>query len=841
MLRNKLAPLSIAVSTALMVGATPVLAKTDAQFEKDTLLVKYKDNTSAADRANAIKAIRASMTDKNGDGIDDKFRHLLQGKLAKLTLEKGSDVERAAKKLSLHPAIEYAEPNYLLHTVGTPDDASFSSLWGMNNTGQTGGTADADIDAPEAWDISTGSDTVIIGVIDTGVDYTHPDLVNNMWVNPGEIAGNGVDDDGNGVVDDVYGFNAYNDSGDPMDGNGHGTHVAGTIGAEGNNAEGVAGVNWDVSIIGCAFLSPSGSGSTADAIECINYFTDLKVNRGIDVRATNNSWGGGGFSQALKDAIEAGGAEEILFVAAAGNGQPGVDIDQSPSYPAAYDSDAILAVASTDHNDQLSGFSHYGAVAVDVGAPGSDILSTVPGGGYSSFSGTSMASPHVAGAAGLAWAVNPSLTIAEMKALLMNTGDAIAALDGYTVSGKRLNLKTLLDESDPAPGFRFAVTPQRQQVIAGSPASYDFSLGAVGGWSGTADLAVTSVPALPGASLSAATAMDGDSFVLTAATAADTQWGEYVLTVTGTEGNISYSKSVKLDVLPQGLMDYPFTNTDAAPIEDNQTTISSIEVADDITVFGVTANVDISHTWIGDLTVSLVSPNGTEAVMHNRTGGSADDLVATYTLDNFNGELGMGTWSLKVSDGAGGDTGTLNSWGLVITALGDGTGPGPVAPVAGFEYAITDFTVDFANTSSDADGDIVSYAWDFGDGSTSTEMSPSYTYAATGIYSVSLTVTDAENNSDTVAMDVEVTGPSDITASYSRAYKSRRGSAMVDLRWDGASGDTVSIYRDGVMVTETNNDGRHRDRFRTDATSVEYQVCSAGGSVCSVPMTVSFN
>ena len=206
----------------------------------------------------------------------------------------------------------------------------------MNNTGQSGGVADADIDAPEAWDISTGSHDVIIGVIDTGVDHTHPDLMANIWSNPGEIAGDGIDNDGNGFIDDMHGINAITSVGDPMDDQGHGSHVSGTIDAAGNNGIGVVGINHNVSIIGCKFLSASGSGSLFDALTCIDYFVDLK-NNGINVRATNNSWGGGRFSQALSDAITSSEEANILFVAAAGN--DAYDNDAQASYPSGYPQD----------------------------------------------------------------------------------------------------------------------------------------------------------------------------------------------------------------------------------------------------------------------------------------------------------------------------------------------------------------------------------------------------------------------------------------------------------------------------------------------------------------------
>ena len=334
-------------------------------------------------------------------------------------------------------------------TLLTSNDPRYGDLYGLHNTGQSGGTTDADINAPEAWQVSTGSRDLIVGVVDTGIDYTHPDLAANMWVNPGEIAGNGIDDDANGFVDDVHGYDFANDDGDPFDDNGHGTHCAGTIGGVGNNGVGVVGVNWEVSLMGLKFLDANGSGSTSDAIQAVNYATMMKNQYGQNVRVTSNSWGGGGSSSAMRQAIESGAEAEIVFIAAAGN--DGMNNDTNPQYPASYISDAVISVAATDRNDALANFSNYGATSVDIAAPGVGIVSTTPGNSYASFSGTSMATPHVAGAAALALAVDPTLTVSQLRSGLLGTVDAVAGLAGKTVTGGRLNVGRLVESlsSDP--------------------------------------------------------------------------------------------------------------------------------------------------------------------------------------------------------------------------------------------------------------------------------------------------------------------------------------------------------------------------------------------------------
>ena len=362
--------------------------------------------------------------------IQKVYRNILNGQLTKMRL-----TEEQAEVIMDRDDVEYVEEDEMVHIVLTPNDEFYSSLWGMTM-----------ISMPEAWDISTGSNDVIIAVTDTGINYSHPDLAANVWTNPGEIAGNGIDDDGNGYIDDVHGINSITGSGDPFDDHSHGSHCSGTIGGVGNNSIGVVGVNWNVKIIGCKFLNAGGSGYNSDAVECLDYFQWLK-DHGTNVMISSNSWGGGSFMTALHDAIC---NLDALFVAAAGNS--GMDTDVTPFFPSSYDCANLLSVAATDSSDAKASFSNYGLTSVDMGAPGVNILSTVLNEGYASYSGTSMATPHVAGAAALLLS-KANHSVADLKYLLMEYGDPNEALAGKTVSGKRLNVFSSLGGEEPPPPF----------------------------------------------------------------------------------------------------------------------------------------------------------------------------------------------------------------------------------------------------------------------------------------------------------------------------------------------------------------------------------------------------
>jgi thermitase len=374
-------------------------------------------------------------------------QYLLLKSNAKSTNALVSDLEKLAE-------VQFAEPNYLYHISGfessAPTDPHFSKLWGLRNTGsnepdRNGGTSStpgimgADLSAERAWAITRGSRKIVVAVIDTGIDYNHPDLKSNIWVNEKEIAGNNIDDDGNGYIDDLYGWNAQLDNGNPMDGNAHGTHCAGTIGAEHNNGLGIAGVMGEVRLMAVKFLSDEGSGSLVDAVEAIDYATKMNVD------VMSNSWGGGGYSQALFDSISAAKDKGIVFVAAAGNDTN--NNDSRPSYPASYQIDNVISVASHTAQDVLSSFSNFGRRSVHVAAPGSNILSTTPGNQFKVFSGTSMATPHVSGLVGLLIADNGRLPVVDLRNRLMETSVPVSAYRKSTQGGGRVNAYNFLTDT----------------------------------------------------------------------------------------------------------------------------------------------------------------------------------------------------------------------------------------------------------------------------------------------------------------------------------------------------------------------------------------------------------
>lgn len=406
------------------------------------ILVQFKEEANDDTRGRAYRRISAEVLERvvpsrreshRGDLM--RIRYVPRGNLSR---------EAALARLRADESVEFAEPNWIYQHYATSNDPYYTQnyLWGMygsvtNPNNQFGSQAG------QAWSAGyTGSNTVYVGIIDTGVQVGHTDLRDNVWRNPYDPI-NGIDDDGNGYIDDINGWDFDRNDRTVYDGlqDDHGTHVAGTIGAKGGNRMGVAGVNWNVQLISAKFLGSRG-GTLANAIRAIDYMTDLKVRHGLNIVATNNSWGGGGFSQLLQNAIERANQAGILFIAAAGNS--GNNNDSNPAYPASFPNSNIISVASINDNGSRSGFSNYGASTVHIGAPGSGIWSTVPGrwnrSSYGSSSGTSMATPLVAGAAALYASAHPNATASEIKNAILSNAIPTPSLAGATITGGRLSI-----------------------------------------------------------------------------------------------------------------------------------------------------------------------------------------------------------------------------------------------------------------------------------------------------------------------------------------------------------------------------------------------------------------
>ncbi len=399
--------------------------------DRKNILVKFKDHAP-------YKLIKDILKD-TGIEVEKYFKGL---DIFLLKLPEGFPVEEAIEFLKSFDFVKYAEPDivFKLSNRKVPDDPYFSKQWGLDNK------SDKDIDAPEGWSKETGKKDIIIGILDTGVDYKHVDLKENIWTNSKECQGiKGVDDDGNGYVDDCHGWNAVNDNGDPLDDNGHGTHVAGIAAAKGNNGKGIAGVNWNAKILPLKFMGSNGTGKLSDAIECIEYVID-NIKKGRNIKVINASWGGYQSSNALRDAIKKLRENDVLFVAAAGNDKN--NNDSKPFYPASYNLDNIISVAATDKDDNLANFSNYGKNSVDVAAPGVDILSTYPGNKYRYMSGTSMATPFVTGLASLIWSKHEGYSYRDVKAVIENNGDKLSSLSGLIKTESRINVDKSIKETE---------------------------------------------------------------------------------------------------------------------------------------------------------------------------------------------------------------------------------------------------------------------------------------------------------------------------------------------------------------------------------------------------------
>jgi subtilisin family serine protease len=437
---SRLGGASRAGRLALAIGLMALLAWPPATIAASTsettseaatvpreLVVGFSEDSSALERRRVVT--------KAGAKIDEQIESL-DG--AVLTVRGNRSPDDVIQRLDDSEAIEFVEPNYVLRASRLPNDLSLHRLWGLHNVGQLGGTPGADVSAAEAWDVITGGN-VSVAVLDTGIDYRHADLDGNIWTNPADPL-DGVDNDGNGFVDDLRGIDLVSGDSDPLDDSSHGTHVAGIVGAEGNNALGVAGVNWKVRLMALKFLDRNGEGNTADAAQAIDY----AIASGAKV--INASWGGPAFSQTLYQAVKRAGDAGVLFVAAAGNSA--ANADTSPDYPAAFDLPNVISVAASAPDDDLLYFSNYGRKTVDLAAPGEEIYSTVSVhsgvSGYGTFSGTSMAAPYVSGAAALYLARYPDSSVQAVRDAILASVDLVPALSTKTATGGRLNLARTL-------------------------------------------------------------------------------------------------------------------------------------------------------------------------------------------------------------------------------------------------------------------------------------------------------------------------------------------------------------------------------------------------------------
>jgi thermitase len=427
-------------------SSMPASLSTQREMRGPEIMVRFREGTS--------RQTINQLTGRLNDTVEDKIESV-DGLTSIDDLDNADPEAVASYYRSMSDVVEYAEANKEIKLEpeygkfsndsraddtsellagNAPDDPMFGEQWSLANTGQREGKAKADINALLAWEKKTGSDEVVVAVLDSGVDYRHPDLAQNVWMRPADVAE--YYDEQIGLIDDQYGYDAITDSGDPMDENGHGTHCAGIIGADGNNGIGITGINWRVKIMPLKFMSKGGFGTTKDAVEAINYVIDRKK-AGVNVRIISASWGSTQKSKALEDVIRKAGEEGILFVAASGNASS--DADRYPHYPSSYDLPNVISVAALNRKDELASFSNFGAKRVHIAAPGAEILSTWLNGDFREASGTSMATPEVAGVAALVLAVEPKLSMEDLRTRLFKSVDKLPALSGKVSTGGRLN------------------------------------------------------------------------------------------------------------------------------------------------------------------------------------------------------------------------------------------------------------------------------------------------------------------------------------------------------------------------------------------------------------------
>lgn len=562
----------------------------------------------------------------------------------------------------------YAEPNYVWRKSDLPNDALFGQQWALRNTGQViqglTGTNGADIKAHQAWDITEGSRAFVIGIVDSGVDYNHPDLAANIWSAPSAFT---VTVGGQTITCPAgsHGFNAILKTCDPMDDESHGTHVAGIAGGAGNNGLGVSGVARVASIMGLKFLGASGFGSTADAIDAIDFAIKVKAifPSAANVRILNASWGGFFNSAALRDQISLTQNSDMLFVAAAGN--DGLINDLIPRYPAGYDLPNILSVAATTNRDALASYSNWGPLTVNLAAPGDEILSTVPSGLYAYFSGTSMAAPTVSGAAALVLAACP-LNTSQVRSNLMANVDILPALTGKMTTSGRLNVQRSVSSCAGAlqPSFRLTVTPGSQTVAPGGTVNLGLSVTALNGFSGSVALAaVTPVGITASLAPSAIAGAGTGSLTLTAA--ANATPGAYLVQVIGVSGAQTVSTAVVLTIGPSVLLRQTITGTLTKSDQASTELPGSYADLYRLTLNAPTAVVIDLKSRIFDPYLYVLSSSGAVMYEDADSGGVGSSRVTAT--------LGPGSYTIEVTsdedDGLGAYSVSINTPTLVASSV----------------------------------------------------------------------------------------------------------------------------------------------------------------------------
>jgi subtilisin family serine protease/PKD repeat protein len=774
-------------------------------FVPGELLVGFRDAVRGPD----IAAVYQSHALGERENLD---RGRLQRALRRVAfpLNAGESVaeqtERVISVLMRNPLVRFAEPNYVLSTSQLPNDPRFGDLYGLHNIGQTSGSPDADVDAAEAWNRTTGSSNVIVFVIDTGIDYGHEDLAANLWTNAAEASGQpNVDDDGNGYVDDIHGINAITGTGNPMDDHGHGTHVGGVIGAKGNNGIGVAGVAWNVRIGACKFLGNTGNGTLADAVKCFQYVNELKA-AGHNIVVTNNSWGGGGFSQALLDAmagVDQPSIQPILHACAAGNN--GSDNEVFANYPASYDLANIVAVAATDHNDAYANFSNYGGTSVDLAAPGAAILSTVPvfgdpccshATGYMLLSGTSMATPFVSGAAALVWSAFPGLPASTVKTRLLAASDYIGGVGSNgakpTVTQARLNVDGALEagyDFVPPAASTLSVSAKGLSSITlgwiasgddgaiGTASSYDLRYSSTtiteGNWAAATRVHGEPVPQISGSTetfivtgLRPGTGYyfalkirdnGGNESALSNIVLDGTQAGAPVFqddmsapgpwVVAGTPDQSLWHRTQRRSNSPSaawwyGKEESGTYNTGAGNWGTLTTSVDLTGYAEAALTFAEWSQVEVTTRF--DRTRVQVSVDGTEWITVFESHGTNGAWAQQWVdLTAYAGQTVQIRFYFDSFDPLLND---YEGWyidDVNVVGLPPASG-GFVAAFAGSPtVGFAPLSVQFTDQSVSTGGAITSWDWDFGAGANSTGPNPAFTYVEPGSYTVRLTVRNA--------------------------------------------------------------------------------------------------